>query len=127
MIHVRARLEILVMATLGILPRPGRTGSTAKKNHPAYLEVCPMAYPEALHLLIRGKLKSGALPRNGLRRVSGGPGNGESCVACSEIIAKTQVAMEGISEHLMVLRFHVTCFSLWNAKRKIGARVESGA
>jgi hypothetical protein len=114
------------MSTLAVLPRMGRRGSAAKKDRPAYLKVRPMAYPEALHLLIRGKLKSGALPRNGLRRVSGGPGNGESCVACSELIAKTQFAMEGIGEHLMVLRFHVACFSLWNAKRTVGARGESG-
>jgi hypothetical protein len=128
MIHGRARLEISRHGYIGYPPPHGTNRlDRVKKNDPAYLEVRPMAYPEALHLLIRGKLKSGALPRNDLRRVSGGPGNGESCVACSEIIAKTQVAVEGISEHLMVLRFHVTCFSLWNAERKIGARVESGA
>lgn len=99
--------RILDMSTSGNPRRMGRRNSVAKKDRGAY--------PEALHLLIRGKLKSGALPRNGLRRVSAGPGNGESCVACSEIIAETQVVMEGIGEHLMVLRFHVACFSLWNA------------
>jgi hypothetical protein len=57
------------------------------------------------------------LPRNGLQRVSGGPGNGESCVACSEIIAKSQLAMEGTGEHRTVFQFHVGCFSLWDVER----------
>jgi hypothetical protein len=85
-----------------------------------------MAYPKPLHLLIRGLLESGVLPRKGLQRVSGGPGNGESCVACSDVIAKSQFAMEGIGEHRTVLQFHVGCFSLWNTERTALAGVESG-
>jgi len=54
-----------------------------------------MAYPKSLRLLIRRRIESGVLPRSGLQRVSGGPGKGESCVACVEIIAKSQFAMEG--------------------------------
>ena len=84
-----------------------------------------MAYPKSLRFLIRGRLESGALPRQGLVRVSGSPGNGESCVACSEIIAKSQFAMEGIGENRTVLQFHVGCFSLWNLERTVGG-VESG-
>jgi hypothetical protein len=76
-----------------------------------------MAYPKSLRLLIRGRLESGVLPRNGLQRVSGAPGNGESCVACSEIIAKSQFAMEGTGEHRTVFQFHVGCFSLWDVER----------
>jgi hypothetical protein len=103
----------------------GRRGSTAK-DRPAYLQGRPMAYPKSLHLLIRGRLESGVLPRKGLQRVSGGPGNGESCVACSDVIAKSQFAMEGIGEHRTVLQFHVGCFSLWNTERTALAGVESG-
>jgi hypothetical protein len=102
---------------LGILERMVRRGSTAKKDRPASLQGQPMAYPESLRLLIRGRLESGALPRNGLQRVSGGPGKGASCVACDGIIAETQFAMEGTGEHRTVLKFHVGCFSLWNLER----------
>jgi len=111
----------------GILTRMARDGLAEKKDRPAYLWGRPMAYPKSLRLLIRGRLESGDLTRNGLRRVSGGPGNGESCVACNEIIAKTQFAMEGIGDRLTVLQFHVGCFSLWNVERSALAEAESGA
>lgn len=88
-----------------------------KQSLPASLLDRPMAYPKSLRLLIRERLESGVLPRNGLQRVSGGPGNGESCVACREIIAKSQVAMEGTGEHRTIFQFHVGCFSLWNVER----------
>ena len=85
-----------------------------------------MEYPKSLRLLIRRRFESGALPRNGLHRVSGGPGKGESCVACKEIIAKSQFAMEGTGEHRTVLLFHVGCFSLWDIERTALVGVESG-
>jgi hypothetical protein len=85
-----------------------------------------MAYPKSLRLLIRGRLESRALTRKGVQRASGGPGNGESCIACHGIIAETQFAMEGIDEHGTVLQFHLECFSLWNIERRALAGVESG-
>ena len=54
------------------------------------------------------------------------PGNGESCVACSEIIAETQFAMEGIGAQRTVRQFHVGCFSLWNIERTAVTGIESG-
>jgi hypothetical protein len=102
-------------------------GSTEKTDRPASLQGWPMAYPKSLRLLIRGRLESGDLPRNGLHGISGGPGKGESCVACSEIIAETRFAMEGTGEHRTVLQFHVGCFSLWNIERTALAGAESGA
>ena len=101
------------------------TLSSMALRGPTTKEVCPIAYPKSLRLLIREKLESGALPRNGLRRVWGGPGNGESCIACNETIAKTQFVMEGMGEDGSALQFHVACFSLWNAKRTGPAGVES--
>jgi hypothetical protein len=86
-----------------------------------------MAYPKSLRLLIRGRLESGDLTRNGLQRVLGGPGNGEGCVACNEIIAKTQFAMEGIGDPRRALQFHVGCFYLWNIERAALAGAEPGA
>jgi hypothetical protein len=111
----------------GMVVCVGRRGSIEKKDRPARLWGRPMAYPKSLRLLIRERLEGGGLPRNGLQRVSGGPGNGESCVACREIIAKSQFAMEGLSEHVKVLQFHVGCFSLWNMEREALAGVEPGA
>jgi hypothetical protein len=114
-------------SALGILPRMARHGLTEKRDRPASLQCRPMEYPKSLRLLIRRRLESGALPRNGLHRVSGGPGKGESCVACNEIIAETQFAMEGTGELRTVLHFHVGCFSLWNIERTALAGAESGA
>jgi hypothetical protein len=114
-------------SALGILPRMAPYGLTEKKDWPASLQAQPMAYPKSLRLLIRGRLESGALPRNGLHRVSGGPGKGESCVACNEVIERSQFAMEGIGEHRTVLKFHVGCLSLWNIERTALAGAESGA
>ena len=85
-----------------------------------------MAYPKALRLLVRARIVSGVLQHSGLQRVSGAPGKGESCVACDEIIAKSQLAMEGTGEHRTVLHFHVGCFSLWDLERTALAGVESG-
>jgi hypothetical protein len=39
-----------------------------------------------LQLVIRHKLETGALPRNSIPRVWGGPGNGETCDACESVI-----------------------------------------
>jgi len=119
-------LDQTAESALGILQRMERHGSTAKLNRPAYLWGRPIAYSKSLRLLIRGRLESGALTRNSLQRVSGGPGKGESCVACNEIIAKTQIAMQGNGEHRSVLQFHVGCFSLWNIERAALAGVEPG-
>jgi hypothetical protein len=84
-----------------------------------------MTYPKSLRRLIRGRIEGGVLPRNSLQRVSGGPGKGESCVACKEIITKSQFAM-GTGEHRTVLLFHVGCFSLRDIERTALVGVESG-
>jgi hypothetical protein len=39
-----------------------------------------------LRLLIRSKLADGRLPVNGIPRMWGGPGAGESCDACEGIV-----------------------------------------
>ena len=88
-----------------------------KQTDPGSLPDRPMAYSQSLRLLIRARLESGVLPRSALQRVSGGPGNGESCIACSEIIVESQFAMEGTGERRTVFQFHVDCFSLWDVER----------
>jgi hypothetical protein len=46
-------------------------------------------------ILIRIKLRDGALPQDSIPRVWGGPGNGETCDACEEIVTKSQMGIEG--------------------------------
>ena len=63
-----------------------------------------------LRLLIRSKLADG-----------GGPGNGESCDACEQIITKDELLMEGIAvtPTQMPVQFHVQCFYLWDTERRV--------
>jgi hypothetical protein len=72
-----------------------------------------------LQLLIRQKLQTGALPRNSIPRVWGGPGNGETCDACDGIVTKDEWVIEGISlaGGRKPLQLHVECFHLWELER----------
>lgn len=70
----------------------------------------------ALRLYIRGKLENGhLLPYESVTRVWGGPGNGETCDGCEEIIAKDQLVMEGVGIKGDEVQFHVKCFYVWAA------------
>ena len=51
-----------------------------------------------LRLLIRAKLADGRLPQDHIPRMWGGPGSGETCDGCGEIVTKTQMLMEGLSK-----------------------------
>jgi hypothetical protein len=75
-----------------------------------------MTFDESLRILIREKLASGGLARNGIHGASGGPGKGQTCIACG-----SQFVTEGISsgEHRKNLQFHVVCFSIWDAERRV--------
>ena len=80
-----------------------------------------MTFDESLRLLIREKLASGGLERNGLHGVPGGAGKGQICVACGTGIGESQFVTEGLSsgEHRKNLQFHVVCFSIWDAERRV--------
>ena len=72
----------------------------------------------ALRLLIQSKLADGRLPQDSIRRVWGGPGAGETCDACEELISKTQFVMEGISTTGgKGIQFHIRCLDLWDEER----------
>ena len=77
------------------------------------------ATPELLRLLVRAKLRDGRLPYNSIPRVWGGPGNGETCDACDDIITKDELVMEGIAlaGRRRPLQLHVGCFSVWDSER----------
>lgn len=75
---------------------------------------------DTLRALIRTKLADGRLPRNSVPRVWGGPGNGETCDGCEEIVTKDQFVMEGISlaNGRKPLQLHVACFNIWDDERR---------
>jgi hypothetical protein len=86
-----------------------------------------MLGPEALHALIRAKLvraklADGRLPHDSIPRVWGGPGNGEKCVACEELITKNDFVMDGIGEGSRAFQFHVQCFRIWDSERNAPER-----
>jgi hypothetical protein len=74
----------------------------------------------SLELLVRHKLQTGALPRNSIPRIWGGPGNGETCDACESVVTKDEWVIEGISlaEGRKPLHLHVECFHLWERERR---------
>ena len=74
--------------------------------------------PDPLVAIIRAKLVDGRLPHNSIPRVWGGAGGNETCVACDEVIPKTQFVIEGIGEGMKAVQFHVRCFYLWDIERK---------
>ena len=73
-----------------------------------------------LRLLIRAKLVDGRLPVNSIPRVWGGPGNGETCDACEQIVTKDEFVMEGIGVEgsRQPLQLHVACFRFWDEERR---------
>ena len=77
-------------------------------------------------LLIQEKLVDGRLPHDPLPRVCGGPGQGETCQGCAEIITKPQMLMEGISETGRGIQMHVRCFQVWDHERRALGHEPSG-
>jgi hypothetical protein len=74
---------------------------------------------DALRLLIREKLQDGRLPCDECSKVLGGPANGETCDACTDIVAKPALVMECIGEHYIRAHFfHVICFYIWDSERR---------
>ncbi len=79
-----------------------------------------------LRLLIQGKLVDGRLPHDRIPRTWGGPGNGETCDGCGEIVTQAQVITEGTGSDGGELRFHVACFYVWEVERLVLACGPSG-
>jgi hypothetical protein len=73
-----------------------------------------------LRLIIQDRLADGRLPHHYIPRVVGGRGNGETCDGCGETVTKTQVVMEGLSGRARRgVQFHVACFYVWDATRRV--------
>jgi hypothetical protein len=81
---------------------------------------------EALRRLIRDRLASGTLPHDSIPRVWGGPGQGETCQGCEEIVTKPQMLMEGISATGLGIQMHVRCFDVWDHERRAIGHEPSG-
>ena len=76
---------------------------------------------ERLRTILRDKLADRRLPHDSIPRIWGGPGQGETCDACEEVVTKPQMLMEGISETGSGIHMHVQCFYMWdNERRAVG-------
>ena len=74
---------------------------------------------EQLRLLIRAKLADGRLAHDSIPRIWGGPGAGETCDGCDEVVTKPQMLMEGIGESGGGIQMHVACFYIWDSERSV--------
>ena len=79
-----------------------------------------------LRLLIQGKLADGRLPHDPIPHPRRGPGDGETCDGCGEIVTKAQMIMGGLDTRGCGLQFHVACFSLWDVERQVPGHEPSG-
>ena len=72
-----------------------------------------------LRLMIQDKLADGRLPLSYIPRVWGAPGNGEICDGCDETVTRAQMVMEGLSGKEFGVQFHLACFYVWDATRRV--------
>lgn len=83
-----------------------------------------------LRLMIQEKLADGRLPHDSIPRMWGGPGHGETCDGCGEIVTTTQMVMEGLSTDSGAkdsgVQFHVACFHMWDVERQVLGHDPSG-
>lgn len=83
--------------------------------------------PSIPRLLIREKLATGCLPHTHIPRIWGAPGQGETCDGCGGTVTRAQMLMEGaLDARGCGVRFHVACFSAWDAEREVAGHEPSG-
>ena len=73
---------------------------------------------QALRPFIQQKLAAGVLPTNRMLRVWHGAGSGTPCDACGEVLARSDIMLEGFTATVAAVRFHAHCFDLWNHERR---------
>lgn len=62
----------------------------------------------------REEIEKGALPQHSITLVWGGPGSGEPCAVCGELIRTSQVEYEMTDPGGgAALRFHLACHWVW--------------
>ena len=71
--------------------------------------------------IVTAKLADGRLPYDdSIPRIWGGLGNGQTCAACEQTIRSSDFVMESVeSSGGMDLKFHVRCFYVWDAVRRV--------
>jgi hypothetical protein len=61
------------------------------------------------------QVANGGLPHNNIPRIWRGPGSGEECDACEDVIRAGQLLMEGVSATTnQGIQLHVECFYVWD-------------
>ena len=73
---------------------------------------------DELRMTIREKLERGALPREKCQVTWFGPGAGDACVACGREISRHGIECECEQAVGGVLRFHQSCFAVWDDERR---------
>ena len=76
---------------------------------------------DEIRSMIRTKLMHGALPYTKCQITWFGPGSGQLCIACDTPIARTEVECECEHPDGGVLRFHRSCFAVWDELREVFA------
>jgi hypothetical protein len=61
------------------------------------------------------KVKDGALPTDGARRRWVGPGRGNACNGCGDVITARETEYEIDFSNALLLRFHRDCFTTWES------------
>jgi hypothetical protein len=62
---------------------------------------------------VRTMLETGQLPCDEPRETWAGPGEGQHCAACGEVIAPTELEFEVSLDPGTVLRLHRRCHAIW--------------
>jgi len=73
---------------------------------------------DELRMAIRDKLARGTLPREKCQVTWFGPGTGQRCVACDRFIGRHEIECECEQSAGDVLRFHQSCFAMWDDERQ---------
>jgi hypothetical protein len=66
---------------------------------------------------LQQKLRTGMLPRARAPRTWVGPGSARVCMACDRVIARDDIEVECDDLTGRPLRFHQSCFDMWEAER----------
>ena len=71
----------------------------------------------------RDAIRTGRLPTSRPSRVFGGPGSGQSCALCAEIVPRTETEFEiefnrhGLPPGIDRYHLHQRCFAAWEFER----------
>ena len=72
----------------------------------------------------REAIRAGKLPSRRPDRMWGGPGVGECCAICGELVTRDQLELEiqfayvGAADRLHDFHLHVQCFAAWELERR---------